>query len=581
MTAVFVAGNIVDLGHEYRKLGDDLAASAAFIANIMLYMESGYFADSANLKPFLHLWSLGVEEQFYIIWPLILLTTIRFSISTILITTIIAVISFFCNVISVDYDPVAAFYLPQNRFWELMIGAFASIATDGSKSPTASLNSSTRNAISVFGVALIGLAVAFVNEHRSFPGWWALLPCMGSAAILISGPDAWINRRLLAAKLMVWIGAISYPVYLWHWPIFLFVDRFSSEQKTVSVIRARILGIILTMILAWLTHILIERKTSGIFKRYPNAVAAGLAISMTALGLLGFMHLPPQQPGTGFSGLAKLDGFIAANPQESDFRRRKCFLFPDDYPSNASAFVRNGCDGGLAPRRPLILLAGDSTAAHLYPGLVSLYGDRMTIAQFTSAFCVPLIEHMALSQNRVATEKCKETNDFIFDRVASLKPDVILVSADFSIYERDSALAYPDFQQAFLKSIQKLRQIAGAPVIIAGQLPIWTNGGLTRLVGDRIKNDLPIPEYTSQNLDSAVFDIDNQLRKLPWGPGITYVSMIDSLCTGDACRILTGDDTEFPDNIIAFDRIHLSRSGAHFIVKSIIAKEIEDKLISK
>jgi peptidoglycan/LPS O-acetylase OafA/YrhL len=579
LAATLIAGNFVLLSADYKTLGAHVAASAGFVVNILLFRESGYFDESAGLKPLLHLWSLGVEEQFYVVWPMVLLASIRWHLRPLLVAAAIGLVSFASNVLTVASDPAAAFYLPQNRFWELMIGACAWTATDSPNPWFAGTYLRFRDAASIVGVALIALSAATLSQYRSFPGWWALLPTVGSVAVVLSGPQAWINRTVLSQKSMVWLGKISYPLYLWHWPLLSFLYRFSSNDKPSAVLRTRVLAIVISILLAWLTHIAVERRANWLFQRRPEALVAAASISMLALGLAGFMHLPPQSPQGEVSQLARLESFLAQNPPEKDWRRRTCFLFPEDAASQPEAFIEHGCDGGSTPKRPVILLAGDSTAAHLYPGLVGSYGDSLTIAQFTTAFCVPLIEHMKVLENRTATTKCQEANDFIFSRAVTLKPDLIVVSADFSIYEDEPGFAYPGFDEAFAENMQSLRKRTGSQVVVIGQLPVWRNG-LPRFIADRIRKRLPIPEFSGDTLNQAVFAIDARLKKLPWGPGVEYISMIDNLCRATECRALTNIGDEFPANIIAFDRIHLTEAGASFAVKEIISKTLS-KFLSK
>jgi peptidoglycan/LPS O-acetylase OafA/YrhL len=579
LAATLIAGNLILNSADYKSLGVHTAASAGFVVNLLLYSESSYFDESAILKPLLHLWSLGVEEQFYIVWPMVLLIAIRRRLPLFGVAATIGLVSFASNVLTVSSNPAAAFYLPQNRFWELMIGACAWIATDRPNSAIAGTNLRLRSAAATLGVALIVISAAILNPFLNFPGWWALLPTAGTAAALLAGPRGWLNRTMLSQRAMVWLGKISYPLYLWHWPLLSFLYRFSANDKPAVVIRTRILAIAVSIVLAWLTHVIVERRANGLFQRRPRVVVAAASISMLVLGFAGLAHLPPQSPQGEVSRLAKLESFIAENPREKDWRRRKCFLFPEDAESHARAFIENNCDGGDPPKRPLILLAGDSTAAQLYPGLARYYGDSLTIAEFTSAFCAPLIEHMRLLSTRTATAKCREANDFIFSRAEAMRPDVILVSADFSTYDDEAGFAYPGFEEAFVANMQSLRERTGAEIVVVGQLPIWRDG-LPRFLADLIRKSLPIPEFSGEALKLDVFDVDARLKNASWGPGVEYISMMDNLCHRRECRVLTDAGGEFPANIIAFDRIHLSDAGAFFVVKEIIAKALS-KFLSK
>ena len=213
LAAVLVMGWLWMLPHAYAQLSSDVFASAAFAANFALMLQSGYFDIESAKKPLLHLWSLGIEEQFYLAWPLVLIIAARWRLRWLEIAGGIALASFAMNVALVGHDPVATFYLPVTRAWELLVGAVLALAwARVDQSGTAS------NRRATIGLALIVLAAAVLNVDRAFPGWWALLPIAGSA-LLLSAPASWVNRTLLGWPPVVWIGLISYPLYLWHWPL--------------------------------------------------------------------------------------------------------------------------------------------------------------------------------------------------------------------------------------------------------------------------------------------------------------------------------------------------------------------------
>ena len=188
LCTVLVLGWLWMLPAPYAALSRDVAASAAFAANIALLLQSGYFDIESAKKPLLHLWSLGIEEQFYLFWPLILMLAARQRWSLRWVAVAIAVASFVLNVALIGSDPVATFYLPFTRAWELLAGAVLACAWNRIDQSEAASN---RRAVA--GVVLIVAAAAMLNVHRAFPGWWALLPVAGSA-LLLSAPASWINR---------------------------------------------------------------------------------------------------------------------------------------------------------------------------------------------------------------------------------------------------------------------------------------------------------------------------------------------------------------------------------------------------
>lgn len=252
MLVSLVTGWFVLFNDEYKQLAKHTAAGVAFVQNFILWHESGYFDTSAEAKPLLHLWSLAIEEQFYIFWPLLLAFVWKRNWSFLKITASIAVASFSVNIyLILRGHQIEAFFLPYSRFWELMVGGvLAYVALHRPQ-----LISSHKSAQSCLGLALIFAGLFLLNKDRDFPGWWALLPTLGAFFIISAGPSAWLSEKLLANKPMVWIGLISYPLYLWHWPILSYLRITYVDISNVT----RLAAIVAGFILAWITYYFIER----------------------------------------------------------------------------------------------------------------------------------------------------------------------------------------------------------------------------------------------------------------------------------------------------------------------------------
>lgn len=262
------------LADEFSQLNKHIAAGLGFVSNLLLLSESGYFDSTSTSKILLHLWSLGIEEQFYIFWPLLLLllwkrcglpTQASFgnylpgrAWSAHLLPACIGlliVLSFVLNVAFIQSNPSATFYLPFTRFWELLIGAALAYRVVVSKKSALLFNSSQVN--SSLGFSLLVVANIFINDRSAFPGWWALLPTLGAALLISSNQDAWFNRVILSNRVLVWFGLISYPLYLWHWPLLTFARILDGGRQTPSGVRIAMVG--LAILFAWLTYRFIER----------------------------------------------------------------------------------------------------------------------------------------------------------------------------------------------------------------------------------------------------------------------------------------------------------------------------------
>ena len=264
------------LADEYEQLGKHVAAGAGFISNLLLWNESGYFDNAAETKPLLHLWSLGIEEQFYLVWPLILYATYKLRLNLLTIAIVVGGISFSMNIYNVAADTVATFYSPQTRFWELMAGSVLAYMTLHRQAifPTLEkrLNPWLGNVLHVqtykahesllhivqsgLGAALIATAIFVINKGREFPGWWAVLPTIGTVLIISAGPGSWLNRTILSSRTLVWFGLISYPLYLWHWPLLAFTRIVEGGMPFAWI---RIVAVLIAVVLAWLTYRLIEK----------------------------------------------------------------------------------------------------------------------------------------------------------------------------------------------------------------------------------------------------------------------------------------------------------------------------------
>jgi peptidoglycan/LPS O-acetylase OafA/YrhL len=289
LAASLALGWLVLLPDEYSQLGKHVVAGAAFLSNIVLWREAGYFDVAAGLKPLLHLWSLGVEEQYYLVWPLVL-WLLRERLRLMLWTIAgIAAVSFALNLWLTFAQPAAAFYLPATRFWELLAGALLAFFAQGKPQTGDNLKAAA-------GALLLGAGLLLIDDKRAFPGAWALLPVAGTALIIRAGPQAWINRSLLASRPLVYVGLISYPLYLWHWPLLAYARIVEGGEPGAGV---RLGLAALSIVLACLTYELVEKNIR--FAQRPamrRLSVPGLALSMAAAGVLGVLALhnalPPQ-----------------------------------------------------------------------------------------------------------------------------------------------------------------------------------------------------------------------------------------------------------------------------------------------
>lgn len=304
ISATFAFGFFILSADEFSRLGKLVAAGVGFVANLVLWSEAGYFDAETVTKPLLHLWSLGIEEQFYGIWPLLLLFAWKRKFKLLAVISIVLALSFIFNILGIRNDPVATFYSPLTRMWELLFGSLLawvmvfrkeSFTYFNSEMNTylSSMNFITKtryerlfpNLLSTTGIILFLIGFLKISEESYFPGFWALMPTFGTVLIIMAGTEAWINKKILSNKVAVWFGLISYPLYLWHWPLLSYGRIFYDKTPPSGF---RWVAILLSILLAWFTVKYIEKPLRYSKKKTRSKVIylSGFAMFMVFMGLL-------------------------------------------------------------------------------------------------------------------------------------------------------------------------------------------------------------------------------------------------------------------------------------------------------
>lgn len=364
LLACFVIGLFVLFADEYKLLGKHILGAAGFASNFILKSEAGYFDKAADMKPLLHLWSLGVEEQFYVLWPLILVLAWRARIPLIYCIAIIGAVSFGLNLGRISSFPAEAFFLPHTRIWELLAGG--GLGYWNLHKPSRKVRAVVAELTAALGTVAILVAGALLDRSSKFPGYWALLPVIGACLLIWAGEKARFNRVVLGSRLLVGIGLISYPLYLWHWPLFSFarIIENGAPAKTTIVLVA-----LISLLLAWLTFVFIERP----IRRSNHAPI--LFLLLIALGGLGFYIFQRQGQLTERlkRAAAAAESLKYGKISEGFVSDRRCPL------PEAERVLWCAADTREAPR---YLLLGDSQAPALFSGLVatSRAGERWAYA---------------------------------------------------------------------------------------------------------------------------------------------------------------------------------------------------------
>lgn len=355
LAACLALGWLLLLPDEYNQLGRHVAAGAGFLANVSFWLETGYFDTAAELKPLLHLWSLGVEEQYYLAWPLLLYVFRRHALWMIVA---LGAASFALNIWLTPRDPSAAFYLPFTRFWELLVGSALAWFASYKK---------TNNLAAFIGAGLVLAGFGLLNAERAFPGWWALLPVAGTALLIRAGPAAWINRRILAHPAAVFVGLISYPLYLWHWPLLAYARIVEGGEPSAAV---RVFLLILSFALAWATYQFLEKP-----------IRFGVLVRRIAVPALAATMV-----GVGFGGVAAyrsaLEPHSASLPLVGEISRAS-----SDWQYRGDRVI-----AGDTPKA--VLFFGDSHMQHYWPRIEKVLAERAapvrTVMVKTTGGCAPV-----------------------------------------------------------------------------------------------------------------------------------------------------------------------------------------------
>ena len=585
LTASLTAGWFLFTPDEYRQLGLHAAGGAGFVSNFILWRESGYFDSAAATKPLLHLWSLAIEEQFYIVWPLLLWAAWKKNVNWLTATVAIVLLSFVLNLAMARTDAVADFYAPQARFWELLAGAilanpaFRSSATLASlgasldrrlgailfeKAPAAN-GTTIRNAASMLGGALILTAIVMIGDGRTYPSAWALLPVVGTMLVIMAGAGAWFNRAVLANPVLVWFGLISYPLYLWHWPLLSMARILGLVDPEAPSRLVRFAAVAISVVLAWATWRFLERPIRKPGRR--GVKAAMLAVAMALVGGAGYYvyvsnGVLSRPIARDTVALSTYDYFEGVPIPDYWHRHNSCFLQQYD---GYDALDAHRCATPQFPGRPVIFLTGDSHAGYLSPELGRYLADRkVNFLQATAIYCVPFIAHDA-------RERCNAINDHVLKMVGDTKPDVMVIFANYASYQADPQNREKmPYDQLLLQRVRQYVSAGAKRIVIIGQIPVWEDVLPNILLRRFVLRHRPIPDRTFEGVTRASLAEDAALKALLYPPNTVYVSLKDFLCDASGCLTRTGADMKH--DLIVQDYAHLTHAGADFITRKLLAK---------
>jgi peptidoglycan/LPS O-acetylase OafA/YrhL len=568
LAASMVAGWFFLLPDEYRLFGKHVVAGAGFVSNFELWREAGYFDPAGDTKILLHLWSLGVEEQYYLVWPAVLWAAWRSRLNLFTLFLGAFLCSFAYSVVATKSNTVVAFYSPLARFWELGAGGFLSLVlfrppplvalferkfgaflhaavfetNSGEAISSNDTNSTYRGFLSILGLALILTSTIIITRRQEFPGWWALLPTAGAYFTLLAGPSAWLNRTVLSNRVMVWLGLISYPLYLWHWPLLAFARDIWGNTPPREV---RIGLVLAAVVLAWLTYVVVERPVRfGKPKRWIVAILCGCMVALAAAGSVIFFTDGIRSRWKDRDDYAAyFDAYLYDASKHVEERQQiaqnQCNFYSWDakWPTNGP---RESIDAGCYTKhsQKSVLILGDSNAADLYYGLnEALPKDVSTLLIFSSGCPV-----RPLNDAQIQEDHCNMTNHFALERIKQDPPDVVLMSSNSS-FDIDYIRTYSEM----------ITKLGVKHIFVLGQRPHWKPYLYKIIIKDYWYST---PRYVPGHQDDELLAFGNRFKaQLRPNEPFEYVDEIEPFCNSEGCLTYLGDNRR--DGLITFDDAHL------------------------
>jgi peptidoglycan/LPS O-acetylase OafA/YrhL len=544
------AGSFLLLPPEFAQLGKSAAYACTFAANIFFYLSSDYFGPAADTQPLLHYWSLGVEEQFYIVFPLIVLAVAKWRPRLLgPVILILAALSFGIAEYHVRTAPAAAFYLAPQRAWELMVGSL--LAMPGFFYPTKRI---LQEACAAVGVALVLLAAFAYRSSTPFPGFTAVAPVAGAALVLL-GCDrgGTIVGRVLSLRPLKRIGLWSYSLYLVHWPLIVYARQIwptGGRLQSYLVIAASIL-------LGWLLYRFVEmpfRGRRGLLNRRTLFGAAG-ASGMALLLASSFVVI-----SGGFE--ARLPAGVRAMLAYSRYDVASLYQVGTCYIGANQKWTPGNTAACLHSSHPSVLLWGDSHSADIYQALDDFFRLHGIILSHASASSCNPIAGFTIPQN-VA---CPAFVDSILSWITREHSDVVILSAKWYLPE--------DVVRELDDTIERLTE-AGSLVVILGSTP---------------RHLEPVPTILAKRMlrhDSNTLDEDNDIgsrrdsdrylmSRYAAEKNVIYVSAKRALCLDTKCPLTAG-----PTEPIQWDTDHFTRDGAALAIQKMFTEEVKEAILSR
>lgn len=546
---------VLFIPEDLKAYGESAMATALFSSNILFWYETGYFDAPAALKPLLHTWSLAVEEQLYIVYPLVLMACARFLRKRWLLVMLpLGVASFVLCELLIDKSPAAAFYLMPTRAWEFLMGALIAVGF-----VPAVTNRAAREVLGVVGLGLLAFSITAYSSDTTFPGWAAIPPCLGAAILIwLSLQESTVATQILATRTVVFVGLVSYSFYLWHWPVLVFAEYAALQPLPLL---ARLGLVLLAFLLAILTWRYVELPVRRGAYWDSRRTLIGSAVGIAGCLLIGLVAFATQGLPARLS--PQLQALRGAAHDRLDCHRVTVKRVDEG----------NICIRGAAGVEPSFVLLGDSHADALSPGVFAgAVLAQVSGYQFTAPGFRPLLN---IKRNHELTER--------FVQFLEEHPSVKLVilegfwtfQATGGSYRRKVRAVFRDDQYdgsgfayntvSFRRGIQQLvDKFPDRNFLLVEDFPV---GRELSIAQARRKFYLQQLLHGDSNFESARFGIARALydeQRATYGPvfkrvskaqNVLVVPLVNVLCDEDFCSGANGAELFFRDGD------HLSEKG--------------------
>lgn len=518
---------------ELRELGKEAVATIFGASNVLFYLGGDYFAPAADLNPLLMTWSLGVEEQFYLVFPFIVLGILKVRAPVVWAVVALSVVSFIGSLILMQIEAKAAFYLLPTRAWELGVGA--ALALHEPRAGTQALPRLAREMGAVVGAALLLAAIFLYRPSIAFPGWYALLPTLGTV-LLIATRDSLVNNRLLSQPAMVFVGKVSYSWYLWHWPLFYLFRILGGEWTPLASVFLLALSFLLGVI-SW-------KFVEGPFRRRvlsQPAILARYGIAAVLIAAPGLVFFANDGVPTRLSPTAQ------AFAQEVETARDNPCLAPY---GAASPRLEAPCAPAAGTSTPQLALLGDSHASSISPGFRSLAATQgLAFSELTKSSCPPLWGYARDISDRAGhLAECTAYQARVFDHVERHPEIQTVVLTGFwsagmtvtSIADRREA----PLEQALTDTVVRL-QALNRRVILVQDVPTFHFDAYSRVMGDLIPARAALGRWVGGASGDGFVASPSQiivdpsraiLSRVARRTGAVLLDPTESLCDATGCR---------------------------------------------